>query len=82
MDSPCIGVCTPTRDGSSCTGCTRTVSEISSWTSYTDDQRKAIMDRCLENVWGTKCNDCLDYRKHQQEEEAENYRQLLGRGLF
>ena len=82
MDTPCIGVCTLTKDGSQCTGCTRTVSEIASWTSYTDEQRKAIMDRCLESVWGTKCKDCLTHSKRKQEKSLQDIIDNTERGLF
>ena len=82
MDSPCVGICTLTKDGSKCTGCTRTVSEIAGWTSYTDEQRKVIMDRCLENVWGTKCKECQDHRKRKQEKSLQDTIDNTERGLF
>lgn len=47
-----------------------------------DSQREAIMQRCLENMWGTKCKDCLDYSKHEQDEQRRISIEELGRGLF
>lgn len=82
MDSPCIKVCTLAPDGSHCTGCYRTPSEISGWVAMSDRQRAEIMDRCLSSPWGTKCTDCVDYRKHQQEEEMQNFLDNAERGLF
>jgi predicted Fe-S protein YdhL (DUF1289 family) len=70
MDSPCIGVCRLTPDGQACTGCTRTIEEISGWAKMPRADREAVMRRCLENVWGTKCKDCMTLRgKDQQQEE-------------
>jgi uncharacterized protein len=43
MITPCIGVCKLNRGN--CIGCGRTMQEISSWSSYTDQQRQAVMER-------------------------------------
>lgn len=41
--SPCIALCRIDTDGY-CEGCRRTRTEIASWRSYTDNERKAIME--------------------------------------
>jgi predicted Fe-S protein YdhL (DUF1289 family) len=41
MQSPCIKVCKIV-DGY-CLGCRRTISEITNWTKYTEDQRNDII---------------------------------------
>lgn len=43
MDSPCIKLCViDPRDGL-CEGCRRSRQEIAHWSSYTDAERRAIM---------------------------------------
>jgi len=44
--SPCIGVCTLDAGGY-CIGCLRTGAEIGSWLSYTDEQRRKLVDEIL-----------------------------------
>ena len=82
MKTPCIKVCTLTPDGSECTGCKRTPAEIADWVSMSEDQREGIMQRCLENVWGTKCKDCINHAKHEEAERVQRSIDELGRGLF
>jgi len=41
IESPCIGVC---RIGDRhCLGCFRTIREIGGWSSYDDDQKRAVL---------------------------------------
>lgn len=42
--SPCIKVCKLNSDGV-CVGCHRTSEEIKNWLSYTDEQKKSIIDK-------------------------------------
>ena len=42
METPCIKVCR-LRDGK-CEGCGRTQEQLRMWTTYTDQQRKQIME--------------------------------------
>jgi predicted Fe-S protein YdhL (DUF1289 family) len=44
MISPCIFVCTIDAEKSCCTGCGRTLTEIASWSSYSDHQRSDLME--------------------------------------
>jgi predicted Fe-S protein YdhL (DUF1289 family) len=44
--SPCIGVCTLDTAGY-CIGCLRTGHEIGAWLSYTDEQRRHLVDIVL-----------------------------------
>jgi len=41
VDSPCTNVCA--LDGGLCVGCGRTVAEITSWQSMSDDEREAVV---------------------------------------
>lgn len=41
--SPCINICTLDQRSGLCMGCKRTVEEITRWTSYSDQQRAALM---------------------------------------
>ncbi|MCO6186245.1 DUF1289 domain-containing protein [Rhizobium sp. L1K21] len=43
MESPCILVCSIDDKTGFCFGCGRTISEIGSWASLTDAERRAIM---------------------------------------
>ena len=43
VSTPCIGVCRIASDSNTCTGCARTLDEIASWGSMTEDQRRAVM---------------------------------------
>jgi hypothetical protein len=44
MESPCILVCSIDDKTGYCFGCGRTREEIGAWTSYTDAERREIMD--------------------------------------
>lgn len=44
MESPCILVCSIDMKTGYCFGCGRTRDEIAGWTSYTDQQRRSIME--------------------------------------
>jgi hypothetical protein len=43
MITPCIRVCTIHEETALCLGCGRTLGEIASWSSYTDDGRIRVM---------------------------------------
>ncbi len=43
MQSPCINVCTYDAQRGLCTGCGRTLAEITDWFAMTDEQRRTIM---------------------------------------
>lgn len=43
-DSPCTNVCA-IDDEDTCIGCGRTLAEIASWTSMTDDEREDVLER-------------------------------------
>ena len=44
MISPCILVCSIDETSGNCIGCGRTRDEIARWTSFTDAERRALMD--------------------------------------
>ncbi|MGY6410024.1 MAG: DUF1289 domain-containing protein [Alkalilacustris sp.] len=43
IDSPCIKVCVIHPDSRLCTGCLRTIDEITRWASMAPDERRTIM---------------------------------------
>ncbi|MEP3429575.1 MAG: DUF1289 domain-containing protein [Roseibium sp.] len=48
MKSPCINVCQIDQASRLCTGCWRSLDEIASWASYSNEQRQTILDE-LDN---------------------------------
>lgn len=44
VQSPCINICVIHSDEQICTGCWRTIDEITQWSKYDPDQRREIMD--------------------------------------
>ena len=55
LRSPCIQVCILDPETRMCTGCLRTIEEITDWIDYTDDQRTAI----LGELPGRRCATAL-----------------------
>ena len=43
--TPCVQVCKIDVESRTCSGCGRTIDEIREWTSYTEEERMAIMKR-------------------------------------
>ena len=41
--TPCISVCKIDKETRTCTGCGRSIDQITQWTKYTDEQRQQIM---------------------------------------
>lgn len=44
VQSPCIRVCVVHPEARICTGCLRSIDEITRWSKMSDDQRSTIMD--------------------------------------
>jgi len=44
MESPCVKICTYEPGAGLCMGCGRTLSEIAGWASFSDAERRRIMD--------------------------------------
>jgi len=44
IESPCVDVCELDSDFV-CIGCGRTIDEVLKWPKYTDEQKKAVLDR-------------------------------------
>ena len=44
MESPCLKICVMDEQTGLCSGCGRSRAEIALWTSYTDAERRRIMD--------------------------------------
>ncbi len=45
VPSPCINVCTMDERTGLCAGCYRTLEEIAKWSDYTQEQKRALLDR-------------------------------------
>ena len=43
--SPCIGLCQADATSGTCTGCRRTLDEISRWSGMTTPERQAVLER-------------------------------------
>lgn len=50
VDSPCIQVCVVHPDERICTGCLRTIEEITRWSRMENDERSAIIDELPERA--------------------------------
>ncbi|MDT8321124.1 MAG: DUF1289 domain-containing protein [Xanthomonadales bacterium] len=48
-NSPCIGICTMGQDGY-CLGCFRTLDEIMHWLSFTESEKKRIIETLPQRV--------------------------------
>lgn len=46
--SPCIGVCAINPQTGYCEGCFRTLDEIAGWSSYSVEQKRAVLARVQE----------------------------------
>lgn len=44
VQSPCVKICVMHPEARLCTGCLRSIEEITGWSRMSDDQRRAIMD--------------------------------------
>jgi len=44
-DTPCVRICMIDQQSKFCVGCGRTLTEISYWTRYTPDERRAILEQ-------------------------------------
>lgn len=45
VPSPCIKICVLDSEGRYCTGCLRTLEEIGLWTSLSNEERRAVLER-------------------------------------
>ena len=41
--SPCINVCRMDASGGYCEGCRRSIDEIASWSTYSNEQKRAVL---------------------------------------
>ena len=53
VPSPCNGECIIDPDTGFCEGCLRTMTEISKWTHYNDDEKRAVLGRLGDRRDGT-----------------------------
>ena len=47
VDSPCVNICIIHPKANICTGCFRTIDEISRWSNLSDAERKGIINELL-----------------------------------
>ena len=50
IDSPCINLCRMDPRSGYCEGCLRTLAEIAGWSSASDADKRAILDRVAERA--------------------------------
>lgn len=56
-DSPCIGICSTSLGDEMCIGCGRTFYEVCLWNTLTDDQKRQINYRLLNERQKTQKTD-------------------------
>ena len=49
VPSPCVNICA-LDDDDTCTGCQRTVSEITQWRKMSNDERRQVLALCHERA--------------------------------
>jgi len=50
VKSPCIRDCFYDHDKDFCTGCGRTLDELSYWNDYTNQEKKEILEKCKKRL--------------------------------
>ena len=50
VKSPCIRVCYYDHEKDFCTGCGRTLDELSYWNDYTNQEKKQILEKCKKRL--------------------------------
>ena len=50
VQSPCVRICVVHPEARICTGCYRTIDEISRWSRMTDDERQEVLDALPERA--------------------------------
>ncbi|MBN9545544.1 MAG: DUF1289 domain-containing protein [Alphaproteobacteria bacterium] len=54
MESPCVKICTYDPASGLCLGCGRTLGEIAGWASFTDAERRRIMEALPARLAGLR----------------------------
>ena len=70
MLTPCILVCSLDENTGYCLGCGRTAAEIGAWISYSDDERRAIMEILPERMTKLAPQPGKDIRPSQRTQES------------
>lgn len=47
VGSPCTSVCTLDPTTGLCSGCLRTLDEIARWSSFSDDEKRAVLEKLM-----------------------------------
>ena len=50
VKSPCVRICYYNYDMDFCTGCGRTLDELSCWNDYTNQEKKEILEKCKKRL--------------------------------
>jgi predicted Fe-S protein YdhL (DUF1289 family) len=50
MESPCTKICTYDSQAGLCTGCGRTLEEISAWYAMSDEERRTVIEKLPERL--------------------------------
>ena len=50
VPSPCVNICILDAAGEYCTGCYRSLDEIASWATFSETEKRAILDKCDERL--------------------------------
>ena len=50
VKSPCVRICYYDHDKDFCTGCGRTLDELSYWNDYTNQEKKEILEKCKKRL--------------------------------
>lgn len=71
MESPCILVCSIDMKTGYCFGCGRTRDEIGAWTTYTDQERRSIMQSLPERLETVERKPRRETRRTRMSRERE-----------
>lgn len=72
MESPCILVCSIDMKTGYCFGCGRTRDEIAGWISYTDQERRSIMEGLPARLETVERKPRRETRRARMAREREN----------
>jgi predicted Fe-S protein YdhL (DUF1289 family) len=50
VKSPCVRECLYDHDKDLCTGCGRTLDELSYWNDYTNQEKKEMLEKCKKRL--------------------------------
>ncbi len=57
VESPCIGLCFFDEEVTHCTGCFRTVDELTNWYALSNKEKRAVIEKARERKDGEALSD-------------------------